>query len=154
MSHSTLLEINAVKKYFTVGKQTFVKAVDSVTFSLRTGQTLGLVGESGCGKSTIGRCILRLYGVTGGEILFENQNIDTYRRKERLNYCRNVQSVFQDPYGSLNPRMQIEEIINEEKEIADQSLADLDKARVFQLKRKGFSNSTSSNTSSKVRGSK
>ena len=113
MSHSTLLEINAVKKYFTVGKQTFVKAVDGVTFSLRKGQTLGLVGESGCGKSTIGRCILRLHGITGGKILFEDRNIDTYRHKERLNYCRNVQSVFQDPYGSLNPRMRIEEIIGE-----------------------------------------
>jgi len=87
--------------------------VDRISFAMARGRTLGLVGESGCGKSTIGRCILRLLDVTEGEIHFEGRNINLFRGGERLEYCRAVQSVFQDPYGSLNPRMRIEEIIGE-----------------------------------------
>lgn len=113
MSEQALLEVEAVKKYFTIARGTRVKAVDEVSFALATGQTLGLVGESGCGKSTIGRCILRLHKVTGGQIRFQGRKLESFSGKGRLNYCRNVQSVFQDPYGSLNPRMRIEEIIDE-----------------------------------------
>ena len=113
MNRQPLLEARSIRKHFSIGGRTQVKAVDGVSFSLSTGRTVGLVGESGCGKSTIGRCILRLHDVTAGEIYFEDRNIEIYRGRKRLQYCRNVQSVFQDPYGSLNPRMRIEEIVGE-----------------------------------------
>ena len=113
MSGGVLLEVESVKKYFVIDRGKQIKAVDDVSFTLAPGQTLGLVGESGCGKSTIGRCILRLHGVTGGEIRFDGREIKSFKGKDQLLYCRDVQSVFQDPYGSLNPRMRIEEIINE-----------------------------------------
>ena len=114
-----LLEVKGLKKYFTVGKKMFsrqvkhLKAVDDISFFIRRGETLGLVGESGCGKSTTGRTILKLYEPTGGQILFNGTDITNFSQKEMLPYRKHMQMIFQDPYASLNTRMTITDIIGE-----------------------------------------
>lgn len=120
MKEEVILQATNLKKYFSMGKEgifskevRMIKAVDGINFSLYKGQTFGLVGESGCGKSTIGRCVLKLYRITDGEILFQGKNINIFDRKEKMQYHRDVQAVFQDPYGSLNPRMRVGEFIEE-----------------------------------------
>ena len=115
-----LLEVRELKKYFPVTKGLFlrrkvaeVKAVDGVSFGVRKGETLGIVGESGCGKTTIGRCILKLDSPTDGSIHFAGQNIAAMDGPGERRFKRQVQAVFQDPYGSLNPRMRVEDIVAE-----------------------------------------
>ena len=114
-----LLEINGLKKYFpikggvlgrTVGE---VKAVDDVSFTVFEGEILGIVGESGCGKSTTGKAILRLIEPTAGEVKFEDQDITTINAEEMRRLRRDMQIIFQDPYASLNPRHTVEKIIGE-----------------------------------------
>ena len=114
MSSEYLVEVKDLKQYFPIRtgfmKTTLLKAVDGVNFAIKPGETLGLVGESGCGKTTVGRTLLRLYKPTGGEIYYDgnlitDQNMIQYRPK--------MQMVFQDPYSSLDPRMTVEEIIGE-----------------------------------------
>lgn len=114
-----LVKVNHVKKYFPVSKglfglkKSYVKAVDDISFTIREGETFGLVGESGCGKSTMGRLIMNLIDVTEGEIFFEGKNIATMNEKEIRTSRKHFQMIFQDPYASLNPRMKIREIISE-----------------------------------------
>nr|WP_309101306.1 ATP-binding cassette domain-containing protein [Fredinandcohnia onubensis] len=109
-----LVEIKNLKQYFNVGKPNMVKAVDGITFDIYKGETLGLVGESGCGKSTTGRTIIRLYNATGGEVLFNGENVHGRKsRKELKKFNRKMQMIFQDPYASLNPRMTVADIIAE-----------------------------------------
>lgn len=114
-----LIEIKNVKKYFPIRRGVFrkevgnVKAVDDISFHINKGETLGIVGESGCGKSTLGRCIVRLYNVTDGSVCFENQDIAKLGSKEFRMHKKDMQIIFQDPYGSLNPKFNIYEIISE-----------------------------------------
>jgi len=108
-----ILEVKDLKKHFNVGGGQVLKAVDGINFAIKRGETFGLVGESGCGKSTAGRTIIRLYEATSGEVLFNGENIYKYKDKKLKEFNRNMQMVFQDPYASLNPRMTIENIIGE-----------------------------------------
>ncbi len=115
-----LIEVNDLKVYFPVTagiifqrKVADVKAVDGVSFSIRRGETLGLVGESGCGKSTVGRAILQLYRPTAGEVLFGGSNLTRLKGGELRAFRRKMQMIFQDPYASLNPRMSVGSIIGE-----------------------------------------
>ena len=107
-----LLEINHLKKYFHV-KNGLLHAVDDVSFYIEKGETLGLVGESGCGKSTTGRTIIRLLEADGGEVIFHGKNIHDLNATEMKDFRRHVQMVFQDPYSSLNPRLSIFDLIAE-----------------------------------------
>jgi peptide/nickel transport system ATP-binding protein len=114
-----LLEVNALKKHFPIrggllGRTTArVHAVDGVTFSIKRGETLSLVGESGCGKSTVGKAILRLFKLTDGEVYLDGERIDTMRAGRLRAMRRRMQVVFQDPFSSLNPRMKVRDIIAE-----------------------------------------
>src|SRR5215203_2241287 len=110
----TLLEVRHLVKHFPVEKSDdLVQAVDDVSFSIKSGETLGLVGESGCGKSTVGRCLLRLQEPTRGEVYFEGQNILGLNGDELRAMRREMQIIFQDPYASLNPRLTILSTISE-----------------------------------------
>ncbi|MFD2215398.1 ABC transporter ATP-binding protein [Metabacillus endolithicus] len=114
MAEKKLLEIKNLKQYFNVGKPNEVKAVDNISFDIYKGETLGLVGESGCGKSTTGRTIIRLYDATGGEVLYDGVNVHGNKSKEELKaFNRKMQMIFQDPYASLNPRMKVSDVIAE-----------------------------------------
>jgi len=119
-----LVEVNGLKKHFTLGTGSTLKAVDGVSFSIRKGETLGLVGESGCGKSTLGRTLIRIYEGTEGEVLFQGKNVHQLSRKEAKQFNRDVQMIFQDPHASLNPRMKVGDIIAEGLEIHDLSRVD------------------------------
>jgi oligopeptide transport system ATP-binding protein len=114
-----LLEVRDLVKHFPVGgglfggKPGLVRAVDGVSFTLRRGETLGLVGESGCGKTTTGRCILQLERPTSGRVVFEGRDLTTLDERELRSVRRRLQVIFQDPYSSLNPRMTVAQIIAE-----------------------------------------
>ena len=108
-----LVEVKNLKKYFQVGRNATLKAVDDVSFVIRKGETLGLVGESGCGKTTCGRTVMGLYPATEGEVFFEGTDIHKLKGKEKRNFARHAQIIFQDPYASLNPRMTVGDIIGE-----------------------------------------
>jgi oligopeptide transport system ATP-binding protein len=114
-----LLEVNGLKKYFPITGGIFgrkkgeVKAVDDVSFYVKKGETLGIVGESGCGKSTTGRLLMRLIEASDGRILFEDKEITSMSKNELRKTRRDIQMVFQDPYASLNPRHSIQQILEE-----------------------------------------
>lgn len=113
-----LLSVSGLKMYFPTGKswggnKPFVKAVDSVSFHVNRGETFGLVGESGCGKTTVGRCVLRVYALTAGKIIYDGEDISTLKERELYKYRRSMQMIFQDPYSSLDPRQSVNSIIKE-----------------------------------------
>ena len=113
MHDSTILEVNHLKKYFSAGRHLTVHAVDDVSFRLEKGKTLGLVGESGCGKSTCARTIIRMYDVTDGQVILDGTDITRMPQKELKPLRKKMQMIFQDPYASLNARMTVRDIIAE-----------------------------------------
>jgi oligopeptide/dipeptide ABC transporter ATP-binding protein len=125
MTEAPILEVRNLVKHFPIGGGLFggeaavIKAVDGVSFSIRRGETLGLVGESGCGKTTTGRCILQLERPTSGEIIFEGRDLATLTGGELRKVRRRLQVIFQDPYSSLNPRMTVGQIIAEPLAVHD-----------------------------------
>jgi oligopeptide transport system ATP-binding protein len=122
-SNDFLLEVHSLKKYFPIRRGVFqrhvgdVKAVDGVSFSIKRGETLGLVGESGCGKSTTGKTILQLERPTAGEVIFEGQNLAQMKGEDLRQMRRRMQIIFQDPFASLNPRMTVGQIVAEPLEV-------------------------------------
>ena len=116
--NDVIIEVNNLSKYFPVNKgifskKSYVKAVDNVSFTIKRGETLGLVGESGCGKTTTGRTVLKLYNSTAGQIIFNGEDITNFSEKQMVPLRKNMQMIFQDPYASLNPRMTVGDIIGE-----------------------------------------
>jgi oligopeptide transport system ATP-binding protein len=122
-STDKLIEIKNLCKYFNTKKSVFnknkgiLKAVDGVSLHIKKGETLGLVGESGCGKTTLGRTLLKLYNPTAGEIFYDNEEIGKLTNKQMLSYRKKMQMIFQDPYASLNPRLTVGDIIGEPLDI-------------------------------------
>ena len=108
-----LIEVKDLKKYFQVGRNQTLKAVDGVNFKIYKGETLGIVGESGCGKTTCGKTVMGLYKATGGEVLFDGVDINKLNKNEKKEFTKRAQIIFQDPYSSLNPRMTVGDIIGE-----------------------------------------
>jgi len=115
----TLLRVENLEMHFPIYRGVFqrkvgaVRAVDGVSFEIRRGETLGLVGESGCGKSTAGRTILQLYKPTNGDVYFEGKNLLKMKHEEMRQMRRKMQMIFQDPYASLNPRMTVGQLVGE-----------------------------------------
>lgn len=134
-----LLEVKNLKKYFTInsglfgGNTEYVKAVDDISFTINKGETLGLVGESGCGKSTTGRTLIRLYDVTGGEIVFDGAEIGQMTETELKPYRKKIQMIFQDPYASLNSRMTVADIIGEPLDIHGIASGEARQERIYEL---------------------
>jgi oligopeptide transport system ATP-binding protein len=128
-----LIEVKNLKKYFKAGRKATVKAVDDISFNIKRGETLGLVGESGCGKTTCGKTVLGLYGATGGEVIFDGINVHTLKSKEKKEFRKRAQIIFQDPYSSLNPRMTVEDIIGEGIDIHDLYRGKDRKEKIFEL---------------------
>jgi len=108
-----LIEVKHLKKYFKLPKKKKLHAVDDIGFKVYPGETLGLVGESGCGKSTVGNVVMRLIPRTDGELLFKGKNVFKATKEEKMEYCRKMQIIFQDPYSSLNPRKTVKAILSE-----------------------------------------
>ncbi|MFC1990084.1 ABC transporter ATP-binding protein [Chloroflexota bacterium] len=136
---SPLLEARGLKKYFPVRKGVFakvsgwIKAVDDISFVINKGETFGLVGESGCGKSTTSKLILLIEAATSGAVLFEGKDIAQFSESERQAYRESIQAVFQDPTGSLNPRLQVSSIISEPIRVMSRPSKDEINARVAEL---------------------
>ena len=112
-TNQPLVQVNNLCKYFHISRKETLKAVDDVTFHINKGETVSLVGESGCGKSTTGRCMIRLYNPTKGEVIYNGKNIMKLSGAEKKEFCKKVQMIFQNPYSSLNPRMTVKEIVGE-----------------------------------------
>ena len=117
MSNEYLLQVEGLKKYFNLGRGRILHAVDDVSFAVKPGETLGLVGESGCGKTTVGRTLLKLYKPDGGKIIYRGEDITRVSGKRHRELCCKMQMIYQDPYASLNPFMTIGEIVSEGLEI-------------------------------------
>jgi len=132
-----LLEVKNLKKYFPASKNfwgqpiTFLKAVDDVSFTIKKGQTIGIVGESGCGKTTLGRTILKLNDITSGQIIFEGKHIENYKPSEMRRLRSKMQIIFQDPYSSLPPRYTIGDTIAEAAMV--QNIVPKDKLKEYTL---------------------
>jgi oligopeptide transport system ATP-binding protein len=137
--NGAILQVANLKKYFPIVRGVFrrqvgdVKAVDGVSFSVRPGETLGLVGESGCGKTTTGRTIVRIYAPTAGQVLFLGEDLAHLTGGELRSIRRKIQMVFQDPYASLNPRMSVEAIVGEPLEVHYLAKGKEKKERVAEL---------------------
>lgn len=113
MEDKILLEVKGLKKYFNMGHGHHLRAIDDISFFIKEGETVGLVGESGCGKTTCGRCIARLKDITAGQVLYQGKDIHKLKGADRKKFHKEVQTIFQDPYSSLDPKMKVEDIISE-----------------------------------------
>ena len=137
---STLIEARDLKKYFTIrgamGGSRVLRAVDGVSLSIENGETFGLVGESGCGKTTLGRTMIRLYDVTGGTLKFDGTDITKLNGKALAPYRQRMQIIFQDPYSSLNPFMNVEELVSEPLDLREKLNKADRRERVMQILRK------------------
>ena len=133
-----LIEAKDLKMHFTVGRSVsgkptkILKAVDGVSFAIEKGETLGLVGESGCGKTTVGRALVRLYHPTAGQVIYEGKDIASLSENELIPYRRKMQMIFQDPYASLDPRMTVNAIISEPLQVTSMTRKEKDE-RVKEL---------------------
>ncbi len=138
-NNEILLEVKNLKKHFPIKKGFFgnakvaVKAVDDISFYIRKGETFGLVGESGCGKSTTGRTLIRLYQPTAGEIIFDGVDIANLKESELMSYRKRIQMIFQDPYASLNTRMTVADIIGEPLDIHGLAKGEARQQKIFSL---------------------
>jgi oligopeptide/dipeptide ABC transporter ATP-binding protein len=130
---SDIIEIKDLKKYFTVSGGRKLKAIDGISFSIKKGETFGLVGESGCGKTTTGRMLVRLYDPTGGQVLVDGQDIFALEGADSKAYTRKVQMIFQDPYASLNPRRTVQDSIAEGMDIHGLYQGEARLPRIYQL---------------------
>jgi oligopeptide/dipeptide ABC transporter, ATP-binding protein, C-terminal domain len=134
-----ILEVNNLVKHFPLGgglftkKKQIVQAVNGISFKVKRGETLGIVGESGCGKSTAGRSIIRLYEPTAGQIIFEGKDVTKAKGKDLMELRRNMQMIFQDPYASLNPRMTVGDIVAEALDIHRLAKGQERTNRIFEL---------------------
>ena len=108
-----LVQVKNLCKYFQINRHATLKAVDNMTFDIYKGETVSLVGEAGCGKSTTGRCMIKLYQPTKGEVFYDGKDIFKLSHAEKRDFCNKVQMIFQNPYSSLNPRMTVKEIVGE-----------------------------------------
>ncbi|OAS13650.1 ABC transporter ATP-binding protein [Paenibacillus oryzisoli] len=134
-SEKPILQIRNMKKHFNLGNGKILKAVDNFSIEIKRGETFGLVGESGCGKSTAGRTIIKLYDATEGEVIFDGEDVHKLTGKKLKEFNRNMQMVFQDPYASLNPRMTVGNIIAEGIDIHGLYKGAQRKERVMELLR-------------------
>lgn len=112
-SDKVIMEVKNLKKYFRIDSKRVLKAVDDVSFQIYEGETLGIVGESGCGKTTCGRTCIGVYDKTDGEVLYRGKDVHKMNAQERKEFTRKVQMIFQDPYSSLDPRLKVHDIIAE-----------------------------------------
>ena len=128
-----LIEVKNLKKYFNVGYHQVLKAVDDVSFKIYRGETLGLVGESGCGKTTCGKTVMGLYSATGGEVFFDGVDIHSLNKREKKEFTKKAQIIFQDPYSSLDPRMTVEDIIGEGIDIHGLAKGEERQKRIYEL---------------------
>ena len=133
--NGTILQLSGVNKHFHVRGNRILKAVESIDLEVRAGETFGLVGESGCGKTTLGRTIKGIYEPTAGRIVFEGRDTAHLYARERKTFQRDMQIIFQDPYSSLNPRMTVQELIVEGLEIHHLGTKAEQKAKVFEVLR-------------------
>lgn len=138
-NNDVLVRINNLVKYFPIKKGfikksiNYVKAVDDVSFEIHRGETLGLVGESGCGKTTVGRTVIRLYEPTSGQIIIDGDDITKLSPTELLPYRKKMQMIFQDPYASLNPRLTVGDIVREALDIHEIGTPEMRDEKVHQL---------------------
>lgn len=134
-NNEILLEVKNLKQYFNQGKRNEVRAIEDISFDIYKGETLGLVGESGCGKSTTGKAIIKLNDITEGQILYEGVDIQSIKnRKDSLKFNKKIQMIFQDPYASLNPRLKVMDIVAEGIDIHNLASSRKDrKKRVYDL---------------------
>jgi peptide/nickel transport system ATP-binding protein/oligopeptide transport system ATP-binding protein len=128
-----LVEVVNLKKYFKMGRNRILKAVNDVSIHIYQGETLGVVGESGCGKTTLGRVVVRLYQPTGGNVLFEGLDVHKASGRDNKRLFRRMQMIFQDPYASLNPRMAVGEIIGEALDIHHIARGSQRRVRIMEL---------------------